>query len=639
MANSVREITSYQGNPALGFGAALATGGSPGLPGVYDFKHSWDAVDRLSAYTFQQNRDQWANLQKKVLDLSQQAAADNAVNYGNLLPEDRKVVSEMLLNRNKYFLDNPTAAKYMINADGTDNRAQFEEYQRMTTELDHAIKRGNVRAVQAANVEADMAKQSDPRVYDQYKQWYGSERTKPIGENILLMPPAEAFNLSAHLTQVAKDATQKFGYVKILDNNNLTTERTVVDPEQALAGDIMAIIQKDTRVPVVRDAQQHAVAYNTLLAKYRDESGRIDERKMQDDPNGRPLFDLVRKYNDYIKMLNNSDVSEAGGPSGQKVYQFLGRQSPLTEVDISDGIDEVEYLKLAFVTKLQRQAEEKVVYTGAENFGKNVDLDYKAQMANVGLGWARLNESKRQFDETLEEGKPKEKEMVALGSSIVNVWRNTIGMPQVRNGQVKTTTIDDKGTQFTGYDAGVTKDMMDALGIKLANELKIKSVTQTVGEGGLTTETTSENTIKQIPVVDVIVTPSRTRGGTDPNDNAVTIVYENPATGKRHYVRRSSKQWFDDLNGILGENKRDVAQTAKWRFLQKEVGINDIEWGAVNDYFNVGLKNEGKTSKAPITLSTGNVDPDTLVDGQLYNYNGKVYKWNKAAAKLQPANP
>ena len=104
---SLQELNSYTGNAALGAGTSgnLATIGEP------KFEHAFDAVDRLTAYTMQMNRDLWVQSNVKLQQMADQAAKDLSVTYGDLIPEDRELVDKAVADMYDYYDKNPNAVK------------------------------------------------------------------------------------------------------------------------------------------------------------------------------------------------------------------------------------------------------------------------------------------------------------------------------------------------------------------------------------------------------------------------------------------------------------------------------------------------------------------------------------------------
>jgi hypothetical protein len=621
---SLQELNSYQGNAALAGGTA----GVPSQLGVYDFKQTSDAVDRFSQMHVQMNRDMWHQRNLEIQRTAEKAAQDLSFKYGDLIPEDQNEIDGAVKDLYDFYYQKPNAVRYQIDPKTGDSNAEdYKQFLALKQKVDHYIVRGNARAAQLKAVQADMSQTTDPATLQRYQQFITGERQKPITENILTMPPLTQFSGSKFIEALSTEATNQFGFVQYLGNDNQQVEMKIFNPEAA-ASKAMSVFMNPTgeNAEAAAFIRSQTGVFNQLVNTLKEAAPRNEDGSIKQDafnqyvgsvPEGRVLMDLQNRYNQYIGQLNSQYVVENGQKTDRKLRERMGITQDLRPINIADGITEDEFVKLSLVGKAKLDVKATNQHTGqaSEDARWRADDRYR---------WTVYGDEK---DKEIMMGAEKN----TIYTALTNAHLNGLGQKAVIN---RTEKLPDGSTRQTttdlGYEVGLDQALINAFskpGDKNQVTQRTPNATEQAANNLLGGGSGSTNNYTQVQSTRSYVRPQRLfvipdKGG-DPNKSQIHVRYEDGSTADLN-----TTQLYSSLNYIYGDDDKTVQETSKQSYmhLTKRLGLSVPDAGRM--VRKQGSYNQGRTDQAAPGSAT-----TTVKDAQ-----GNLKSTKKNTGKLAGIN-
>lgn len=593
------DINAYGGDASLAEGTAGVGGGVFG-PTEDIGKYTMDAADKWMTYNYYIKRDQWNRSNQLKDQVADQAAKDSVFAYGDMLDSDKKIVDQKVGDFSAYFQQDPNSVRLDFDHNGrVSNGEAHAGYAQKRNDVNFTIARANKRKAQLAALDKQISDIKTPSTRAKAEQFREAQLKTGIDQDIQLYPDLNVFNAGQYVTNNMPEISAET--LRTLPNEILNTQNKFYN----LSGFINKA-SNDYLLGTDHDfhdfVDNSLTAYNAAIKQVHEENPDVTDpeefkRLLAKKDSGKVIIDMNNSLNAYLKVYNSDELQAATG---------LGKVTP---VDITDGVSNSEFWALYGATKAQNQTKTTITNTNdateaatAAELKRQYNLTYSLE--------------KQKFDE----GKPSE----SVGNDVLQIWTDTMNAPFT---QKAPGLVSNQGNKL--YEVPVTAAMEQAFRKPLPNSHKeVVKTGDPYGSEPVTTETTESKyyTIKRMYVV-----PDAT--DKNPNKSKVVIQYENPENPQGNITNTlNSQQFFSGLKGIYGE-KNEVTVSKMTNQALKKAGLMSPEVETLTKKFNtpnnaLGLPSTASQSgKEPVELK-GAVNTKSLVVDQMYQLNGKTYRWN-----------
>lgn len=623
---------SYLGNPNLAQGSS--TGGQS--YGVYEFKQTADALDKMMSYRFYENRDKWAQANLWAQQQAEQDAAQMKFDLGDMLTGDQKVILDKIGQYNAMYAQDPTVTNLQTDRNGkVTNGEQYAKFQNAGNEIRSLIKRGNYRKSQYNTLVNQVSKMTDPTKHDRGVEFAKKAANTAITDDIFLYPDLDVFDLTTIKPEDAKfDRTIELpNYLKDV---NFTMSDVVGSTSKYM------VKYNTAGQELYRDTLNGTTqTYNETLVKTikgMQEGFTNDDllSALDKSPEGKVVADMWRATNNYAQAYNEQTP-------------YMLNKEKMTVPDLKDGITPYEMTQMILSMNAKLSSDAKTQYTGetakreqfdltlAEN-KRRADLEHKDRQARLNLDRDKLNQEGRQFAQL----HPDQQQVLA--NEKLNTFANFVLAGNDPNAKVNTDgsiSIDLNQTVKNAF--GPTKKDY----FKQGTEVKLP------GKGGAEKTIKMTDDVPEYEVVGAHVKPSanpQLRGNPDANQTTIYIRRNKLGTegieqGKIEELGTfSNREIWDKLNNADGPQNSKAYKDASNVLLNKyRKPYPDAQM--LRDFYNNqdwkspwGSEGEQKTDltitqgngKAPIKLADPDkIDPSKMVKNQIYEgSNGQYGMWN-----------
>lgn len=377
-------FSNYTGNPNLG-------GGTLGVLNI-----NTKPIEQLAQYTFFYNKAEYDQRQKDAEKAAEEIASMTNYDLSTAIDKDSKVLRSRYDALIKYAQENPDAINYR------NENGKFLEYNKMKNELANDIAAAKVRNVTYQARLADIQKNTNK----QLSALDMRDLMDEIEKTDIRTPLKVAQQFDVTPPTFVAPTPLKFDVYRAGENKDQLRTLSMPDVGKARAESLVEALDITKNLdPNTPEGERRTIArgqnfytkgtdiFNSILKdpKYRDEQGNLDESKLSGV--SKDMVDLIKTINTNLENTKTEIKSGIYLDKFDKPISFgdgILNENDFSPINYADGISPEE---LVFIGKMA--AAQSISYET-----KTILHDNAIQKQNIGLGYSRIAEDKRQFDNT-----------------------------------------------------------------------------------------------------------------------------------------------------------------------------------------------------------------------------------------------
>lgn len=381
--------------------------GDPGLGGgtFGSVKLDTKPIEDLARYTMLYNKSEYDQRQKDAEAAAKEIADYTSYDLNTGIPKDAKLLQEKYDKLTTYMRENPEALNYK-------NKEQWAKYNELKNDLNNDLQGAKIRNTMWAMRQKEIQDEKDPNVRALKQADLDSE----IEATDIRTPIKHSQKYDDSMPEIPKPNGVSFDVTVQLPNSNVKRDFDMLDMGKVWSNaNVNALALDAVNVdPSTPDGKRKAIAkgndfwqkgsatYNTVLQSAKKEDGTIDKTKL--DNISLSLYNLAERFNQYSQTkkaeINAGTYKDKLGNAIQFDGTYLKEQD-YRGVNVDDGISPEELSALAQFASWKGDGYKTTVQETDDALQAQAEKNNAANdKAQIGLGYSRIAEDKRQFDAT-----------------------------------------------------------------------------------------------------------------------------------------------------------------------------------------------------------------------------------------------